>query len=702
MLYRLHFFNKFKKLNICYVRKIYPFFVKTRNFPRVNNIDVLQRTYVNKSFMSKTLRFSSPKYRLVGPKPFKHTHLKVNGLVNWKFFRINGEDNFKFLLDSNLVIQKTWPSIPRYKHHKFNKFKLYTFKNFNTKSSVRNPQSSKQLFATKQLLISKKYSLFLNSPQKHISLRGVNKDYSDVRFRGQQTHYKVLNFTNRANFFYKNSINLIDNFMSNHQSFFKYQQISKSYIRFTKPRQDYSVYRKFRQEHLKHNPQISYALKFSKRRLRNTIYTFSLESNSNILNYSATKNFHTTYLNKTLSKTFSYKHCYTYVNPYDPTTVQYKGLLSVVSNLDNMYYLRNSNYARGETSLFLKNTFKLNFVFTNLSMFLVTIHNLKVNRVDVNKYIWRKKIYSFIQPNEYRNNLFFKKKKLFFNTLVRNQNYFYSNFSNSRNLLSLPQLSPLYTTLLRSRLGTDFLNKNKTSDYFSMRNVNWFDYSLNMLEGEMRISRVRFKPGYQNIWRKVRGALKEYLGLKYIYQQQLTKYLSKFYISSNKYLWGCSELSIFRIFLYSRLLPDKSSFDLFWKEKSIYINGLLPSNKNMILSPGDTIQLIVSLNYYILHRWLLVMTKERTSKFRRLVYKKGLSRKYKIVKQRKQKSYYTPTWIYKNRFDFSDVKNFLEVDYFTLSAVVVYTPYLLSYHTYDNQIDLKINTFRLYNWKYIT
>ena len=161
-------------------------------------------------------------------------------------------------------------------------------------------------------------------------------------------------------------------------------------------------------------------------------------------------------------------------------------------------------------------------------------------------------------------------------------------------------------------------------------------------------------------------------------------------------------MSLFRVIMYSRLLPDQSSLDLFWGRKYVFVNGQLPFNKKMILSQGDIIQLIVSNNYYITYRWLSIFTKQRHMKFKKLVYRKGLSRKYKLIKQRKQKSYYTPSWIYKNRFDFFDVKTFLEVDYFTLSAVVLYTPYLLSYYTYDNQLDLKINTFRLYNWKYIT
>ena len=79
------------------------------------------------------------------------------------------------------------------------------------------------------------------------------------------------------------------------------------------------------------------------------------------------------------------------------------------------------------------------------------------------------------------------------------------------------------------------------------------------------------------------------------------------------------------------------------------------------------------------------------------MFRKNLPRRYKVIKNKKQLSFHTPMWIYKNRYDFYDVKNFLEVDYFTLSSVVLYTPYIKSYYTPSDNFDLRINTYRLYN-----
>jgi hypothetical protein len=72
------------------------------------------------------------------------------------------------------------------------------------------------------------------------------------------------------------------------------------------------------------------------------------------------------------------------------------------------------------------------------------------------------------------------------------------------------------------------------------------------------------------------------------------------------------------------------------------------------------------------------------------------------MKSRKQRSYTVPDWIFSTKYDFSDVKPFIEVDYFTLSFFIIYEPYITYYYTPQTQISPRLNIYRLYNWKYIT
>jgi hypothetical protein len=84
------------------------------------------------------------------------------------------------------------------------------------------------------------------------------------------------------------------------------------------------------------------------------------------------------------------------------------------------------------------------------------------------------------------------------------------------------------------------------------------------------------------------------MGLKFIYQQQLTRYLVKFYRGSQQYNFAKTEMSLNRIVMYSRLLPDNPTINLFFEQKLIYLNGRIVSDVNTLLVVNDIIQLIIS------------------------------------------------------------------------------------------------------------
>ena len=117
--------------------------------------------------------------------------------------------------------------------------------------------------------------------------------------------------------------------------------------------------------------------------------------------------------------------------------------------------------------------------------------------------------------------------------------------------------------------------------------------------GEVKIPRVRFKPGYQRIWRHARSAIKELLNLKYVYQYRLTRYLMRFNRFLGTYSIFTSDFSIKRVLLYSRLLPDTTTFNIFLQNRLIYINGLYASTPETLVYINDILQLIVSKWYYI-------------------------------------------------------------------------------------------------------
>mgnify|MGYP006077347785 CR=1 FL=1 len=388
-----------------------------------------------------------------------------------------------------------------------------------------------------------------------------------------------------------------------------------------------------------------------------------------------------------------------YIN-YSHLTVKTNPLLSNVTNMPLIYLLL-SKINSTKNIVTDINQYKLpkftsrthnKMTLVNLGLFILKNLNL-LNSINSTKYKYlyklKKSLYSFTKPNQVKNTILRRKSSVVFYKLIflnRGNNY-------------------------RSKLFTNFKKTNLIKSYFSenfkLNNYLLFKpgHKINTPSSptrEVRLGRVRFKPGYQRLWRDSRTALKDLLNLKFIYQKQLTRYLVRFYKKTNQSTLSPNELQLSKLSIYSRLVPDHNTFTLFYNSNLFFINGLSPTNKDIVCVLNDFIQLVVSKWYYIFYRWLAHWTLVRFRKIKRLVYRKGLSSRYKVMKSRKQKSNTVPDWIFSTKYDFSDVKSFIEVDYFTLSFYVIYEPYFNYYHPPTNILSPKVNIYRLYNWKYIT
>ena len=328
------------------------------------------------------------------------------------------------------------------------------------------------------------------------------------------------------------------------------------------------------------------------------------------------------------------------------------------------------------------------------------------------KFIFKKTIFSFFKLNEVRRNLMNLKKKFFIYNLIFRDKIFRrknSGFKPSK-LKQIYKNSSYYNFVnYKLKINSTFENSQyiftsqtaslniASKDIFELKGL---DFTLK--RPEVKIPRVKFKPGYKRIWRDSRTALKEALRVKFTYQKRLTRYLTRFFKLSNYYAFSASEMSIDKTIVYSRLLPDLLTLKIFMNQKLVYLNGLSISNTRSLVYENDLIQLIVSKWYYAAYRWISNWTLQRVKKYKRLTYRKGLSGKYKLMKQRKQKSFHVPNWIYLTRYDFADIKPYLEVDYLTLSAVIIYNPYIIDYHSPTDIVEYRPNVHKLYNWKYIT
>jgi hypothetical protein len=300
------------------------------------------------------------------------------------------------------------------------------------------------------------------------------------------------------------------------------------------------------------------------------------------------------------------------------------------------------------------------------------------------KFLMKKMLFSFLKPNESKRSIMNRRKKIHVSRFYKRiKNSTSASYKPTRNFANNSILSNSAFSARTSTLNSVFHTKKKRVY-------------------ELFLPRVKFKPGYQRLWRSSRRAIAENLNVRYLYQKQMTKFMLRLSRRLYSYNFAMSESSLDKAILYSRLLPDLKVISAFLSSGFISLNGWRISNLKSFVLVGDFIQLTITKWLSIYFRWLIIWTKSNKSKFKNLVFRKGLASGYKLMKQRKQRSKHVPLWVYNSRFDISDVKPNFEVDYFTMSSVMLYEPLLVDYYTPDDMPDHRHYVYRLYNWKYIT
>jgi len=246
-----------------------------------------------------------------------------------------------------------------------------------------------------------------------------------------------------------------------------------------------------------------------------------------------------------------------------------------------------------------------------------------------------------------------------------------------------------------SNLSSKILTNGFLGSIISLRG-SWVDSQYDVLR-DLSVQRIKFKPGYRRLWKESRSILADLLSKKYEFQHQFTKYLTKFYRKSNFYNLSYSDLKVSNVILHSKLLPDYKSIKLMYLNNMIFLNGLKVSNLDTITKAGDIIQLSISLWFYTFSKWLLVWSNSRSKKLRRLIYRKVNMAAMQNYRAKKQRSFHTPEWVHNSEHDLSDIKQYLEVDFFTLSTVVIYDSLLDDYYSNSLPNSNKQYIYKVYN-----
>ena len=311
-------------------------------------------------------------------------------------------------------------------------------------------------------------------------------------------------------------------------------------------------------------------------------------------------------------------------------------------------------------------------------------------------FLIKKKFYSFLKINEYKKYIFDSRKKFLISKILKLLNTHHGKF-NSINFF----VNSNMRFLKKSKYVNNVPYFTSPEDYIHSTHNKLSELNSTVTYRELHMPRVRFKPGYQRLWRNFRLALADLVNFRYTYQRQLTRYLIKFSRKLTQSYYSFNENDVTRVVIYTRLIPDEATFNLFHTNNLIFLNNRLLHDPKSFIYKNDFLQLEITNWYYIFSRWLISATQKRNLRFKTLVFKKSLASRYSAMKQVKQKSNHTPSWITTVRHDFADIKPFLEVDFFTLSAFCIYDYNIFTYYSPDDIRTVRFSIYRLYNWKYV-
>ena len=333
--------------------------------------------------------------------------------------------------------------------------------------------------------------------------------------------------------------------------------------------------------------------------------------------------------------------------------------------------------------------YKLNFWFFRKQNY-IQIKNLKNYIITLHKtnFILNFNGFLYLTHNLYLNTMFYKfllKKDMF-------------SFNFDLNLHKFIMKSYLKNQIFQIlKLKFDFCNALSFNSNLFQKNNIFYNFH-NPISTNLNIKRIKFKPGYMNIWRSARFTFKKIFNLKFKYQYKLTKYFFNFNKILKTKIFYFTELTLKNILIKSKFINNECEVDFFIKNNYIYLNGFKCNNKELQVFVNDFIQLIINIKYYISYKWFInfFLKTKRTFRFNFL---KKLKKIYKIKQLR---SFTIFNWVLKNKYLIKDVHKFLEIDFLTLSIFLLFEPIFFNNFNVYNFLIFKYNISNLYNWKYIT
>lgn len=196
----------------------------------------------------------------------------------------------------------------------------------------------------------------------------------------------------------------------------------------------------------------------------------------------------------------------------------------------------------------------------------------------------------------------------------------------------------------------------------------------------------------------MRKDLAHILGIKYKYQQQLTRLVMRLNTIKSLDLLKTLNLNIAQILVRVQFFVDKNYANQFIKSEGVFLNGVHTTFSMQQMYIGDHLQLPVCSAYFVYFR----LTYQRTYLFNNKILQYAAKTNWQMIKATNKKTKIRlPDWLLNARFFMHDIPNCFEVDFISLSVFMLFEP--AEIYQYDDLLLNNVFMFplKLYNWKYI-
>ena len=280
--------------------------------------------------------------------------------------------------------------------------------------------------------------------------------------------------------------------------------------------------------------------------------------------------------------------------------------------------------------------------------------------------------------------------------------------------LSIKWLKNIKSSVVRKLFMVSKLFINNLKNKSNLTNfliVNECSYLLNSFSSNKSTNRKVFsfsrQKRFKSVWdykrsifyiRHQRNILKRMFCLKGKHYM-ITHFIKKLYRnkSSGFYSLIRVELKLKFLLIRSRFCTSNQESTQLIQQGLVYLNNSICYNPDYILKLNDKIQLAFHVCNFTSFR----------HSYSYLIAQRHKLNIYKVTKSWNSKhnktpvQHYTGKWIYKNEYNNIKVPRYLEVDYITLSFIVVYLPISLKQIFALNWKHFKFLNIRYYNWKYL-